>query len=480
MIRYFSLLLLLFWSAATFAKIGLPPILADDMVLQQSTTVKLWGTSSVKKSITVKVSWSSTWFQTWTKADGTWELQLFTPVGSFQEHWIKITDANDQKEIKNILIGEVWLCSGQSNMAMTFRGYKYQPIANAEQFISEANNIKGIRTFNVDKEASFTPKNVGEGKWLNVSSANLPIFSVVGYTYALELQKSLQVPVGIINSSFGGSTIEGWLNAATLEKHSSIPIDISIPDSVSFLRQTVFFQNMIRPLRQFKIKGVLWYQGEGNCSKPTGYAQKLQDLIFLWRYTFSDTELPFFLVEIAPYLYENQDLAAILREEQNKVAISVPNCGIISTSDLVPPEQAGNIHPPLKQPIGQRLANLALLQTYHHDLPAQQVYSPRFHHYEIKGQECILYFDNALDGFRTNPSSPYYDGFEISERILPEHFRAFQARPGLLPNTLVIDLPINDFGEPFAIRYCFKNYAKATVFNSAGLPLFPFRTVIAE
>ena len=193
--RYFSLFLLLFWASAAFSKLGLPPILADKMVLQQNSTVKLWGTSSVKKSITVKVSWSSTWFQTWTKPDGTWEIQLFTPAGSFQEQWIKISDANDVKELKNILIGEVWLCSGQSNMAMTFRGYKNQPIADADQFIAEANNTQGIRTFNVEKEASFTPKKVGEGNWLSASSATLSNFSVVGYTYALELQKTLKVPI---------------------------------------------------------------------------------------------------------------------------------------------------------------------------------------------------------------------------------------------------------------------------------------------
>jgi sialate O-acetylesterase len=480
MMRYFSLFLLLFWASAAFSKIVLPPILDDQMVLQQNSTIKLWGTSSLKKSITVKVSWSSTWFQTWTKPDGTWEIQLFTPAGSFQEQWIKISDANDVKELKNILIGEVWLCSGQSNMAMTFRGYKNQPIADADQFIAEANNTQGIRTFNVEKEASFTPKKVGEGNWLSASSATLSNFSVVGYTYALELQKTLKVPIGIINSSYGGSTIEGWLNAATLEKHSTTPIDKSVPDSLSFLRQTVFFQNMIRPLRQYKIKGVLWYQGEGNSSKPAGYAQKLQDLIFLWRFSFSDTELPFYLVEIAPHTYDHPTAAAELREAQSEVALSVPNCGIISTSDLVPLELAGNIHPPLKQPIGSRLANLALVQTYHQTLPAQAVYSPRLSHYEIVASQCILYFNNAPDGFLTNPNNPYFEGFEIAEQAFPGRFIAVKAKPGPLPNTLLIDLPVNDFGTLSAIRYCFKNYAPASVFNSAGLPLFPFRTDVGE
>ncbi len=478
--RWFSLFVGLFWALMAFSKISLPPILNDHMVLQQNSTVKLWGTSNLKKGITVKVSWSSTWFQTWTKPDGTWEIEIFTPAGSFQAHWLKISDANDVKELKNVLIGEVWLCSGQSNMAMTFRGYKNQPIANAEQFIADANNTKGIRTFNVVKEASFTPKKVGEGNWLEASSVNLPQFTVVGYTFALELQKTLKVPVGLINSSYGGSTIEGWLNAATLEKISTTPIDKNIPDSLSYLRQTVFFQNMIRPMRQFKIKGVLWYQGEANSSEPAGYAQKLQDLIFLWRFTFSDTELPFYLVEIAPHTYAHPTAAAVLREAQSKVALSVPNCGIVSTSDLVAPELAGNIHPPLKQPIGQRLGNLALYQTYHHTLPTQQVYSPRFQRYEVRGQECIMYIDNAPDGFRTNPSAPYFEGFEIAEAAFPGRFIAVQAALGPEPNTLVISLPINDFGTLSAIRYCFKNYAAATVFNSAGLPLFPFRTDVGE
>ena len=174
MMRNLSLLVLLLMANTAFSKIVLPPILDDQMVLQQNSTVKLWGSSTLKKGITVKVSWSSTWFQTWTKPDGTWEIEIFTPAGSFQEHWLKISDANDVKELKNILIGEVWLCSGQSNMAMTFRGYKNQPIANADQFIAEANNTKGIRTFNVEKEASYTSSNTARGNWLNASSASLP------------------------------------------------------------------------------------------------------------------------------------------------------------------------------------------------------------------------------------------------------------------------------------------------------------------
>ncbi|MFM8596034.1 MAG: sialate O-acetylesterase [Flavobacteriales bacterium] len=480
--RLISIFLCLCLATTAFSKISLPPIIASQMVLQQNSVVKLWGSSNVKKSVTIKVSWTNTWFQTWTKPDGSWEIELFTPAGSFQEHWIKISDANDTKELQHVLIGEVWLCSGQSNMAMTYRGYKNQPIADAERFIAEANNTRGIRTFNVVKEASFNPKKVGEGNWLNASSANLLNFIVVGYTYALELQKTLQVPVGIINSSYGGSTIEGWLNAATLEKFSKTPIDKYIPDSLSYLRQTVFFQNMIRPIRNYKIKGVLWYQGEANSSQPQAYEQKLQDLIFLWRFTFSDTNLPFYLVEIAPHSYEHSSptAAAELREAQSKAALSIPHCGIVCTSDLVPPALAGNIHPPYKQPIGQRLANLALAETYQQTRTQQAVYSPRFNHYEIANGQCILYFDNATDGFKTNPSTPYFEGFEIAEQAFPGRFIPVQAKLGPAPNTLVISLPTNDFGKLSAVRYCFKNYATATVFNSAGLPLFPFRTAIIE
>ena len=471
--NFFLFFSLFFLSFSTQAKLTLPAILSDNMVLQQNSVVKLWGTSSLKKSVTVKVSWSSTWFQTWTKADGSWEIQLFTPAGSFQEHWIKISDAADQKNLQNVLIGEVWLCSGQSNMAMTYRGYRNQPIADAEQTISEANNVKGIRTFNVEKEASFTPKNSTGGVWLKASSSTLSDFSVVGYTYAQALQQELHVPIGFINSSYGGSTIEGWLNAATLEKHTDKPIDKNIPDSLSFLRQTVFFYNMIRPLRQFKIKGVLWYQGEGNSSKPDGYAQKLLDLIFLWRFTFADNNLPFYLVEIAPYLYDHPTAAAKLREAQSEVALSVPNCGIVSTIDLVPLQDAANIHPPQKKPIGSRLANLALSQTYM--LPSENVNSPRFSHYEIQGNTCVLYFDNATTGLTGKTiDNQVFTGFEIADST--QRFTPVTAAIGPSPNSLVIEFPTQNFGQLKAIRYCFKNYEAGTVFNMAGLPLFPFRT----
>lgn len=465
--------LLVFTSFQAAAKLQLAPILANNMVLQQNSTVKIWGSSTPNKVLTVKVSWTNTWFQTQAKPDGSFEVDLFTPAGSFQAQWIKISNGADQKQLQNILIGEVWLCSGQSNMAMTFRGYKNQPIADAQAIITDPVAHANIRTFNVEKEPSYTQKNTANGSWILFEGAERAQFSAVAYFYALQLQETLKVPVGLINSSYGGSTVEGWLNTGTLEKYPDTPLVKNIPDSLAHLRQSVFFNNMIRPLRNYKIKGVLWYQGEGNADQPQGYAQKLQDLIFLWRFTFSDTQLPFYLVEIAPFRYDHPTAAAVLREEQSKVALNVPNCGIISTSDLVPLSEANCIHPPLKKPIGTRLANVALNQTYH-QVPAQAV-SPRFSHYKIEGNTCILYFDHAENGFLTpEQDKTIFTGFEIADAS--QKFISVVAKPGPTPNSLILALPAQNFGPLKSVRYCFKNYEAATVFNQAELPLFPFRT----
>lgn len=455
------------------AQIQLPSVWSSDMVLQQNSRIKLWGNSLPNKEITVTVSWSNTKFSSWTSNSGNFEVELFTPSGSFTAQQIKIRVGSETKELKNILIGEVWLCSGQSNMAMTFRGYKNQPVADAQETISDTTNRTSIRTFNANKEASYEYKSETKGEWIAFEGKSKINFSAVGYFFAQQLQDKLNVPIGIINSSFGGTYIEGWLNEETLKKYPEVSLKKDVADSVAYMRHAVFYYNMIRPLRNFKIKGVLWYQGESNTGAPKGYHQKLQDLIFLLRYSFSDLTLPFIVVEIAPYLYSNPTDAAKLREQQSQVALGVPNCGIISTSDLVPLQEANNIHPPLKKPIGERLAQLALNLSYPHLPKTPQ--SPRFNRYELEGSSCMLYFDFAEKGFSLVDSSQNgKSGFEVADST--KQFQAVSIMQGPVPNSLKLLLPERNFGMLQSIRYCFKNFEEGTVFNREGLPLFPFRT----
>lgn len=463
LITTFILFSFLSFSRAT---IRLPEVLSDNMVLQQNSVIKLWGTSSVKKNVTVKVSWTNTVFSSTCKADGSFEISIFTPKGSFSKHNIILSDGTSTT-LKNVLIGEVWFCAGQSNMAMTFSGYKNQPIANAKEAIAAAQEESGIRMYNVEKSASYAAVNPIKGTWLVSNPKNLPAFSVVAYFYALQLQQSLKVPVGIINSSYGGSTIEGWLNQGTVQKYKDYPYDTSIPDSLSQLRPTVMFQGMVRPYRNLRIRGFIWYQGEGNVGRSASYAQKLQDLAYLWRFTFDDANLPFYVVEIAPYLYESISEPAKIREAAFQATHILDHAGIVCTNDLVPLTEAGCIHPSNKQPIGERLGNLILQKNYGFD--TIQAESPSFDHYELKGDSVILFFQNTYYGLQHEGD---ISGFELGDE--KHEFHSVAAKLGRTKNTIIIHLPK---GSSFhSLRYCFKNYQVGNVKNSSGLPLFPFRT----
>jgi sialate O-acetylesterase len=458
--------LLLGFISFTGATIVLPEILSDNMVLQQNSSVKIWGTSTQKKNVTIRASWTTTSFSASCKNDGTFEITIFTPKGSFEKHSISISDGL-AVNLKNILVGEVWFCSGQSYMAMTFNGYRNQPIANSKETIDSAKEDSGIRMFNVVKNASYAMISPASGKWLTSDSKNMTAFSVVGYFYALQLQKTLHVPIGIINSSYGGSTIEGWLNQSTVQKYEDYPYNTDIPDSLSYLRPCVMFQGMVRPFRNVRVRGFVWYQGEGNVGRSSTYSQKLQDLAYLWRFTFDDPSLPFYVVEIAPYQYESISEPAKIREAAFMATQELDNAGIVSTNDLVPNAEANCIHPSNKQPIGERLGNLSLLETYDYD--TIQAQSPSFNRLEVQYEQVILYFDNSYQGLQHDGT---IIGFELGDAL--HEFHTVYAKIGQEKNTIIIPL---ENGESFhALRYCFKNYQVGNVKNSAGLPLIPFRT----
>ena len=461
------LLLIFVFYTPLLATVKMPDLFSDNMVLQQNSVVKLWGKSSTKTTVSVKVSWTNTTFSCSPKVDGTWELSIFIPKGSFTKHNIIISDGN-ALTLKNILIGEVWFCAGQSNMAMTFTGYRNETIAHAKEEIGRANEESGIRMFNAEKFSSYELIVPPKGQWLVSSSKNLSSFSAVGYYFALRLKRELNVPIGIINSSYGGSTIEGWLNQSNIAKYDDYPMNANIPDSISYLRPNVMFQGMVRPYRNYSIKGIVWYQGEGNVGRPSTYQQKLIDLAYLLRFTFDNEELPFYLVEIAPYRYESIVSPAQIREAQFAASQSLYFSGIVSTNDLVPVEEADRIHPSNKQSIGDRLANLSLLETYGFD--TLEAHSPSFERMEMIGDTIVLHFKNTYKGLQNEGEE--ITGFELGNE--QHEFHPVRATFGKDQHSIV--LIVGDQTSTPAIRYCFKNYQVGSVKNSSGLPLIPFRT----
>lgn len=449
------------------ATIILPDILSDNMVIQQNSKIKLWGIAKTNTLISIKVSWLNKTLKCVSKKNGSWEIFINTLDASFIKQNIEISDGKKLK-IQNILIGEVWLCSGQSNMEMTFKGYKNEPISEASDYINNASEESGIRMLNVQKTSTNLTSTYGKGKWKISNHQNLSSFSAIGYFFALRMQKELKVPIGIINSSYGGSSIEGWLNPSNVEKYSDFDYKTGVLDSMTWRRPYVMFDGMIKPYSNFTIKGFLWYQGESNVGRYSSYTQKLQDLVYLWRYNFNNVNLPFYVVEIAPFEYPELTEAAKLREAQFKGVNLLLNASFVCTNDLVLESESKSIHPSQKKEIGQRLANLALFNDYHFD--SLQSFSPCIENSIFSKDSIILSFKNCYNGLLTNSN---FEGFEVadSSRV----FEKTNAFLGADKKTIIILNNDKNF-VPVSVRYCFKNFQIGNVKNSANLPLIPFRT----
>jgi sialate O-acetylesterase len=287
------------------AKVVLPDLFSDYMVLQQNSYVKIWGIAKPNKCIKIKASWSEKELRYCTKKDGTWIISIKTPEAGFNEHTISFTESKTTTTINHVLIGEVWFCSGQSNMEMTFKGFNNQPIENAEKIISEADPNSGIRMLRVKRIGQEAPSKTAEGKWMNSTVQNVPGFSAVAYFFGLKLRQELNVPIGLINSSWGGSSVEGWMNRDLLNNYSDLDLKQEIPDNENWRKPCIMYNGMLKPFTDYIIRGFIWYQGESNIERYETYASKLKDMVTLWRYEWDLANLPFYLVEIAPCVYDH-------------------------------------------------------------------------------------------------------------------------------------------------------------------------------
>jgi len=451
---------------------------SDYMVMQQNSYIKIWGIAKPNKCVRIKASWNEKEYKYCTKKDGSWIVSLKTPAGSFTEHTISFTESKTSTTISHVLIGEVWFCSGQSNMEMTFKGFTNQPIENAEKVIAEADPNSGVRMLRVKRIGQEAPSKTAEGKWLNSTPQNVPNFSAVAYFFGLKLRKELNVPIGLINSSWGGSSVEGWMNRDLVDNYTDLDLKQEIPDNENWRKPCIMYNGMLKPFTDYVIKGFIWYQGESNIDRYETYASKLKDMVTLWRYEWGLGDLPFYEVEIAPCVFDDPVHSAKLREAQYKATEIIANSGIVSTNDLVGPEESKTVHPKRKQPIGERLANMALKKTYGRDTICAEFAS--FLGMEITNDKAVIMVKNSAGGLtvgeHTELTSDSLIGFEIAGSNHIFH----PAKATLLPYGIAgsdrIELSSPNVSKPEAVRYAFKTYAVGNVRNSCDLPLFPFRT----
>lgn len=452
------------WSVA--AKIRLPEIIGNDMVLQQNASVKLWGWADPRTNVTVEPSWGGK-YTVKSDADGRWSVQLKTPEGSYVPQQIAIT-GGDRVKLENVLIGEVWFAGGQSNMEMPLEGFSDCPIAGGNETIARAGRLCGkLRYVKVPQTAAYTPQQSVGGKWNDCTPVTAPKFTAAGYYFAELLNDVLDVPVGIIDSSWGGSRVESWTNREILETYPDVDLtEQGIQATTDWLRPMVMYNGMVHPLAGYTVRGFLWYQGETNVNQYKEYADRFARMAALWRDRWGQGELPFYFVEIAPFAYDNGN-AAFQREAQCRAQKLIPNSGMISTNDLVEPYEARNIHPKNKQDIGHRLAFMALNRTY--GLNGIACEGPQYASVEISDGKAFLTFTHAGEGFNRKSD---IRGFEICgpDRVF------YPAEAALERGSHRVIVSSEQVAEPVAVRYGFGDFKPGNLANIRELPVVPFRT----
>lgn len=451
--------------------IELPEVIGDNMVLQQNSDVLLWGWSSSNAEVTVTTSWNGAVHKAKADNTGRWQLRVATPKASYESHEIRFADEASTFTVHNVLVGEVWFCSGQSNMEMPLNGFWTQPVEGSNKEIAYSGKYRGrISMATVPKVAATKPAERVGGAWRECVPSNAAWFSAVGYFFAKSLNEMLDVPVGIINCSWGGSHVEGWLPEDELCEYSDIDLSqAGNKDVREWDQPMIMYNGMLHPLIGYTVKGFLWNQGESNVGRHEVYAQRLARMVAIWREKWQSGSLPFYMVEIPPYSYGNVKgtNAALLREAQHKSVKLIENSGIVCTSDLVKPHEVEDIHASTKQPIGERLAYMTAVKTY--GIEGIACDSPTFRSMEVDGNTAILHFDNAPDGFTPNRN---LEGFEVAGTDGMFH----KAKANEIYDTRDIEVSSDDVDRIVSVRYCFRNWAIGKVHNLRWLPLVPFRT----
>ena len=439
-------------------QVKLPSVISSNMVLQQNSIVKFWGWASPGENIIIKGSWLESDITLKADENGSWVTKIKTEKAGGPYN-ITFTGKNTI-ELKNILFGEVWFCSGQSNME-----WPLSKADNAELEISNA-DYPEIRLFNVKNDVADLPQNDCETTllWSECSPDTVKNFSAVAYFFARELYKELNIPVGLIESDWGGSSAQVWTKSEVLKSDKILKKFSEKPFNPSYVHHqpSGLYNAMIHPLINYAIKGVIWYQGEANRNEADIYKLLFPSMIKNWRDDWGYGDFPFYFVQIAPFNYNEPVVGALLREAQFE-SMSVPNTGMVVTMDI---GNVNDIHPTNKQDIGKRLALWALAKTYN---KKNLVYSgPVYRSMKKEGNKIRLYFDNTGSGLVLNRTEP--NNFMISG----EDEQFFEGDAYVDGNTVVISS--DEVKRPAAVRYAFTNISEATLFNKEGLPASSFRT----
>lgn len=451
-------------AAAARADVVLPAIFGDHMVLQADRDVPVWGTAEPGEAVTVRVQGQQK--RTTAGPDGRWRVTL-DPLEAGGEPTEVVVRGNNAITFRDVLVGEVWLCSGQSNM-----GYPLKHAAGGAKAVKAADRPR-LRLFTVGRVHPDTPQTTLTGQWKVCSPETVGGFSAVAYFFGVEVQDALDRPVGLIQASWGGTRAEAWLPREAFDalklpyepawtnewlhpkpKRGSQAPAVARPHEAP----AGLFNGMIAPLAGYALRGFVWYQGETNTAYGEHYRDVLAALVASWRAAWGQGDAPFLVVQLPNF--RNSRSWPLLRAGQAAVAKELPNVGLAVTIDVGNPK---NIHPAEKRTVGKRLALIARKLAYGEDVPYS---GPTYRALHVEGAEARIEFDHVHDGLKKKGGD--LAGFELAGA--DGTFHAAAAR--IDGDQVVLTAP--GVPAPRAVRYAWSNDPEANLYNSADLPAAPF------
>jgi len=463
-----AIMLSLFGSSALKAEVKLPAFFSNGMVIQQQTDASLWGTSAPNKKLTITTSWNNKKYTINVNETGKWKIAVATPQAG-GPYSITLNDGK-KTVLQNVLIGEVWLCSGQSNMEMPMKGFKNQPVEGSNMDILKSTNSQ-IRLFTVGHNSVIDVQNDVKGDWKSATPESVRDFSATAYYYGRLLQQVLNVPVGLICSSWGGSCVEAWMDKDMLKTFPEVKLP-KIPEDIKEKNRTptTLYQGMIAPLVGYTIKGAIWYQGESNYDRYQSYTNLFSTMIQSWRARWNQGNFPFYYCQIAPYDYSiitpaDKEVinSAYLREAQCAVEKKVENTGMVVLMDAGLQE---GIHPRKKQIAGERLALQAFVKTY--KINGVTADGPVYKEMSVQNDTVVVNFD------RTQMWVAAPKGDLKNFKVAGADKKFYPAKAWIVRSKVFVKS--EEVKNPVAVRYAFDNYVEGDLYGTEGLPVSSFRT----
>lgn len=468
-----STLILAAFALTAEARLRLPNILSDNMVMQAEKDACVWGWATPDAVVKVTPSWTGKAVTAKTGSDGKWKATLRMPKAGYTPLAISFEGDGSKLRLENILSGEVWVCAGQSNMEMPVEGFGNCPVDGYNEAVLDAKQRSAIRFVKIPSVMSTQPLDDADCKWEVTTMESVRRASATGYFFARTLHQALDIPIGLVMANKGGSRVESWLTEENLRKYTDENLDsmeMTKKFQWDFHYPLLWGNGTFNPILNYTVGGIIFYQGCSNVGdQGNKYSDNLALLVRQWREQFGQGDIPFFFVEIAPYCYEgnNGTSAALLREQQQRAATIIPNSALVCTNDLVYPYEPKQIHPAQKRQVGERLAWHALAKTYGQE--GFMCESALVADWRFEGRECIVAIKNDYGAV-----APFemLEGFELAgeDRVFHKAVGAHNWQRG----GYVLVCP--EVEKPVAVRYCFRNFQTGNIKNRGGLPLFPFRS----